>query len=755
MATSLSHAFHRRSALAGWFSFVAVAMLGACGGGSSGDQARPLSSMKLSAPVISSGTATFTGNRNNYAITKTSTGYSVSDLAGSEGTSLLTDVQTIKFADFTVNPGIGDKSQTISADDLKSLVELYVAFFNRVPDADGLSYWIDQRKAGSTIAQISESFYNAAVQYAELTGYSATMSNAEFVRVIYKNVLGRTGTTAPPDADVDYWAGQLASGNTTKGGLITTMLSSAHSFQNDATWSWVPQLLDNKISVANYFAIQQGLNYNTPDASITNTMAIAAAVTSTNTANALNLVGVSDTGFSLAPVAPGAPTIGTATPANNSAIFSFTAPSSTGGASISAYTATCSSAGTSFSGTGTASPITVAGLTNGTAYNCSVTATNSAGTGTASGIVSVTPSATGNSTVPGAPAIGTGTAGNGSATLTFTAPSSTGGASISSYSATCTGGGVSFTATAATSPITVTGLTNGTAYSCSVTASNAVGSSTASSNVSVTPSATASTLTGQVYCPHSASVLNTGLNLTSTVSITCSSTQRTMSGNGVPDHTTGTFPNANNPTAIKAVTVNFRASLNPAISNSSGTSVAHVIGYANNGIKFDPATAESYQNAGVWNIEALGQTYMALGTDSSNAHVQPDGAYHYHGMPEGYITRLAKGTAMTLVGFAMDGFPIYARYGYATATDASSTLRTMTSSYRLKTTPSSGRPSTTSVPMGTFTQDYEYVADLGDLDECNGRTGVTPEFPSGIYHYYITDSYPYIQRCIKGTSLPP
>ena len=53
--------------------------------------------------------------------------------------------------------------------------------------------------------------------------------------------------------------------------------------------------------------------------------------------------------------------------------------------------------------------------------------------------------------------------------------------------------------------------------------------------------------------------------------------------------------------------------------------------------------------------------------------------------------------------------------------------------------------------MGTLTQDYEYVAGLGDLDECNGRTGVTPEFPGGIYHYYVTEGYPYIQRCVKGS----
>jgi hypothetical protein len=52
--------------------------------------------------------------------------------------------------------------------------------------------------------------------------------------------------------------------------------------------------------------------------------------------------------------------------------------------------------------------------------------------------------------------------------------------------------------------------------------------------------------------------------------------------------------------------------------------------------------------------------------------------------------------------------------------------------------------------MGHFQQDWEYVAGLGDLDECNGRVGVTPEFSNGTYHYFITDSYPFIQRCTKG-----
>ena len=116
----------------------------------------------------------------------------------------------------------------------------------------------------------------------------------------------------------------------------------------------------------------------------------------------------------------------------------------------------------------------------------------------------------------------------------------------------------------------------------------------------------------------------------------------------------------------------------------------------------------------------------------------------------GAITRLDKGRARTLVAFAKDGFPIYARYGYSKADDSGSAKKTMVGSFAKKAAPDAGRPALSISPMGTFTQDYEDIAGSGDLDECNGRTGVTPEFPSGVYHYYITDSYPYTQRCVKG-----
>jgi hypothetical protein len=94
------------------------------------------------------------------------------------------------------------------------------------------------------------------------------------------------------------------------------------------------------------------------------------------------------------PNAPGAPTIGTATNTGDGGAVSvaFTAPTFAGiPAVITGYTVTSSPGG--FTGTGASSPITVSGLTNGTAYTFTVTATNASGTGPASAASnSVTPS---------------------------------------------------------------------------------------------------------------------------------------------------------------------------------------------------------------------------------------------------------------------------------------------------------------------------------------------------------------------------
>lgn len=389
------------------------------------------------------------------------------------------------------------------------------------------------------------------------------------------------------------------------------------------------------------------------------------------------------------------------------------------------------------------------------------------GGGTTSGVSgSTTPTVT----VPGAPTLTLITPGDTLATLTFSAPTNTGGAAISSYNAICTGSGLSRTSSGATSPLTITGLSNGVAYDCTVTATNSAGTGPTSSSMSVTPVANSGSgnSTATVACSYSTNTFNSSpsVNAQSISNWTCSATQRALTANGIPDHAVGTFPNAGNPNTISVQSISANYTLTPAQTGSINRTLIS-LGHALNGIKFEPGTGGTCTDTGnctliggtgTWRIEALGQTSFNFGTDFNNGHVQPTGEYHYHGMPERFVEKLGKGEQMTLVGWAADGFPVYARYGYSTANNASSPIKTLSSSYRLKSVPDAGRPAVAQYPLGTFTQDYEYVAGLGDLDECNGRSGVTPEFPNGIYYYVITAAYPYIQRCVKGSAsggMPP
>ena len=206
-------------------------------------------------------------------------------------------MEYVQFSDMTVNLTVQAKAAALAVADVQRLEALYVAFFNRVPDANGLSYWIDQYASGATINQIAESFYAAGVQYSSLTGYDASMSNESFVNVVYKNVLGRT--SGADEEGLAYWSKALADGTEMRGSLVSQILWSAHTFKGDATWGWVADLLDNKIEVADRFAVDWGLNYNSSEDSISQGMAIAAAVTSTGTADAINLIGISADAISL------------------------------------------------------------------------------------------------------------------------------------------------------------------------------------------------------------------------------------------------------------------------------------------------------------------------------------------------------------------------------------------------------------------------------------------------------------------------
>ena len=222
---------------------------------------------------------------------------------------------------------------------------------------------------------------------------------------------------------------------------------------------------------------------------------------------------------------------------------------------------------------------------------------------------------------------------------------------------------------------------------------------------------------------------------------------RYITANGLPADGHGHFPNRGNPNSIRPQRYFFRMPAKPTVSEKV-TALGHSpFGVALDGVVFDPGTAEFWNRdpRSGWNYEALtgGPT---LGMDQNNAHVQPNGAYHYHGIPEDLVKST---TTMTLVGYAADGFPIYGPYCYKAPNDKTSGVTKMKSSYRVK---EGTRPDGPGGKYdGLFTEDWEYVKGSGDLDECNGRTGVTPEYPDGTYYYVLTDEFPMVPRYYRGT----
>jgi hypothetical protein len=117
------------------------------------------------------------------------------------------------------------------------------------------------------------------------------MTNEDFVNVVFKNTLGRKNGA---DAEgLAYWSSQLQTGKATYGSLVSEILTSAHSFKGNETWGWVADLLDNKIFAASTIAVGWGISFNSPEESIKKGMEIVAAITPTNSWDAIKLIGLS------------------------------------------------------------------------------------------------------------------------------------------------------------------------------------------------------------------------------------------------------------------------------------------------------------------------------------------------------------------------------------------------------------------------------------------------------------------------------
>lgn len=226
--------------------------------------------------------------------------------------------------------------------------------------------------------------------------------------------------------------------------------------------------------------------------------------------------------------------------------------------------------------------------------------------------------------------------------------------------------------------------------------------------------------------------------------VTLTANSRIMVTNSLPNHVTGKFPNSVNPNTISAQNRTFNFPLHPKYIGKAEW--IREPGIALNGVKFEPGTAEVVvcETGENYRLEAF-QEVINLGLDFNNAHVQPTGAYHYHGTPTGVVERFDAGEDLVHIGFAHDGFPMY----YSKKGAYKPSYEAVGGEREVDDCTYENPMQTIDVSIGghhdgTFTSDFEFVEGSGDLDECNGIT------IDSNYIYLITNEFPYISRCLMG-----
>lgn len=179
------------------------------------------------------------------------------------------------------------------------------------------------------------------------------------------------------------------------------------------------------------------------------------------------------------------------------------------------------------------------------------------------------------------------------------------------------------------------------------------------------------------------------------------------------------------------------------------TPLGHIGVWSNGVSMFNAKDAMSYENEGIWNQNAI--VVEGSSFDDCLGHPAPNGEYHHHLNPTCLYDDTDSLIHAPIIGYAFDGFPIYGAYGYKNVDGTGGITRMRTSfkprSISERTTLPDGTVLSAlqygpavggTYPLGYYVEDFEYVTGFGDLDEHNGRFCVTPEYPDGIYAYFVT-----------------
>ncbi|PRY72472.1 DUF4214 domain-containing protein [Marivita geojedonensis] len=210
-------------------------------------------------------TAEFSGLQSSYTLTLSANSTIIEDRRGNgNGEDTLINVEFLNFetnySDGPFNLQIFGGPTRLSAPDFESFIELYIAYFNRAPDAVGLNFWGTAYAKGTSLEQMATLFVGQPETQAT---YPEGTSTEDFAEAVYNNVLGRT-----PDASgFNFWVNALESGAVTRDVFILDVLKGAKSeLKPEEGQAFVDQqladraYLSNKTDIGAYFAVHKGMS---------------------------------------------------------------------------------------------------------------------------------------------------------------------------------------------------------------------------------------------------------------------------------------------------------------------------------------------------------------------------------------------------------------------------------------------------------------------------------------------------------------
>jgi len=208
------------------------------------------------------------GVQSQYTLTLSTGNIVLTDrVSGRDGTDMLINIERLDFETGGANFSNGvfeidtfDGIADLDAAEFAQIVELYIAYFDRAPDALGLAFWGNAYADGLSLEDMAALFID---QNETRVTYPNDMSNSDFATAVYENVLGRV----PDAAGFNFWVDLLDAGSVERDTFILSVLDGAKAaIPAGSSVAFVSQVLEDrqylsdKADIGAYFAVHKGLS---------------------------------------------------------------------------------------------------------------------------------------------------------------------------------------------------------------------------------------------------------------------------------------------------------------------------------------------------------------------------------------------------------------------------------------------------------------------------------------------------------------